>query len=431
LTRISASEYHLAPLAHVQNILPAIQQDFKLASFTFTEDDVVMQMQEVALKGTSIQRTALAKHLILEACLAGEELSAIVRGPDARKRYAIFVASGNPSAPGFIANYVAELAAFYGTEPKGNLFDLADHLFENFGGFTILEWVKFFENCKRGLYKTEYQHIASRGINADFLHDWAVAFQTEGQSAVDNLRRQSAEHAEQSGIGQLDSGLPGQTIAERMAELEEERTRLNILESKAQKIRDQFEQDMTEVVPYTYWEKKEGIEWVMCEAADPDRQRSYTHPVRVDRQIAHYTRFVRFLEWFVTFDSSEADALAKRWVERWKADVLESGSGIAWEDYARIQSKKLRLLAYKLSPRVVLQNCTAQMPDMANKHPKEVADRIDSTLFAWSKAWPDVLENLLKRELMPPTKDEWLLHQAFLFADRMDLNFVTKEIRNP
>ena len=311
-------------------LLPGLAADFKLSGFCLEDgtglvkalqSDPLMALQQVALRGTAQQRSALVKHITDESMLAGSELGALVReSADPRSAYKIFVL-------GYLANSVEELAAFFGTEVKGGSALLADCLFERFGGFTILEWTVFFDRCRSGYYKTEYQNIAVRGINAEFLQDWAVKFSEEGDAGAKRIK------------ARMDDSLSGGAMtedarAEISARFEAKRVqdaRIGRLESEAAKRREDHEYWLTEVHIFEHWERQldelatdaEGRairvkKWVVCEKSHSEAKRKQMNQVRRDRKEAAYIRLVDFFECFVTLDPDAAVVLAKAWGDFWK-----------------------------------------------------------------------------------------------------------------
>lgn len=413
--------------------LPALAADFKLSGFSLKDGtglvealqtDPLTTLEQVALRGTAQQRSAMCKHLTDESMLAGPELGALVRGSaDPRSAYKIFVL-------GYLANSVEELAAFFGTEAKGGSAVLADCLFERFGGFTILEWTVFFDRCRSGYYKTEYQNIAVRGINAEFLQDWAVKFSDEGDAGAKRIKARMDESM--SGGAMTDDAKAA--IAARFEAKKIQDARICRLESEAAKRRADHEHWLTELHIFEHWERQveemanddEGRavlvkKWVMCEKTHSEARRKNMIQVRRDRKEAAYIRLVDFFECFVTLDTDAAVVLAKAWGDFWKDNWLAAtaeNTGIdpdGWKAYAQVEAKRIWRDRNRLDATSLLRLLLAEKyPDAPQKQIRKEAQQ-----FIWDlgQHWPDVLEKALEfPATVPITKAEWLVKQVILWA---------------
>jgi len=425
-------------------ILPALSADFKLSGFALKDEngretgvslenalqsDPLMALQQIALRGTAQQRAAMCKHITDESMLAGSELGALVReSADPRSTYKIFVL-------GYLANSVDELAAFFGTEVRGGSALLADCLFERFGGFTILEWTVFFDRCRSGYYKTEYQNIAVRGINAEFLQDWAVKFSEEGDAGAKRIKARMDDSM--SGGAMTDdvrAAISARFDAKRIQD-----ARLGRLESEAAQRRADHEHWLTELQIFEHWERQveematdnEGRtvlvkKWVVCEKSHSEAKRKQMNQVRRDRKEAAYIRLVDFFVCFVTLDDVDAAViLAKAWSGFWKdkwhfanaenADSYPDG----WKAYAQIEARRIWRVRHRLDATSLLRWIFAEKyPDAPQKQIQKEAQQF---IFDLGQHWPDVLEKALEfPATVPITKSEWLVKQVILWAKEND-----------
>ena len=429
-------------------MLPGLAADFKLSGFCLEngtglvealQSDPLMALQQVALRGTAQQRSALVKHITDESMLAGSELGALVReSADPRSAYKIFVL-------GYLANSVDELAAFFGTEAKGGSALLADCLFERFGGFTILEWTVFFDRCRSGYYKTEYQNIAVRGINAEFLQDWAVKFSEEGDAGAKRIKARMDDSL--SGGVMTDDARAA--ISARFDAKRIQDARISRLESEAAKRRADHEHWLTELQIFEHWERQveeltsddEGRmvrvkKWVVCEKSHSEAKRKQMNQVRRDRKEAAYIRLVDFFECFVTFDADAAVEMAKAWGNFWKdkwhfanaenPDAHPDG----WKAYAQVEARRIWRVRHRLDATSMLRWIFAEKyPDAPQK---QVQKESQQCIFDWGQHWPDVLEKALKVEgAVPMTKNEWLVQQVILWAKQNDCEHPLGEYLTP
>jgi len=429
-------------------ILPALAADFKLSGFCLEDgtglvealqSDALIALQQVALRGTVQQRSALVKHITDESMLAGSELGALVReSQDPRSAYKIFVL-------GYLANSVEELAAFFGTEAKGGSAVLADCLFERFGGFTILEWTVFFDRCRSGYYKTEFENIAVRGINAQFLQDWAVKFLNEGDAGAKRMKARMDDSM--SGGSMTDEARA--TIAARFEAKRIQDARLSRLESEAAKRRADHEHWLTELQIFEHWERpvekmatdEEGRsvlvkKWVVCEKTHSEAKRKQMNQVRRDRKEAAYIRLVDFFECFVTLDADAAVVLAKAWGDFWKdkwhfANAENPDAYLdGWKSYAQVDARRIWRVRHRLDATSLLRWLLAgKYPDAPEK---QIQREAQQSIFEWGQHWPDVLEKALSVEYaVPMTKNEWLVQQVVLWARQNDCEHPLAEYLTP
>lgn len=435
-------------------ILPVLASDFKLSGYTLKDEsgkdtgitleaalqsDPLVALQQIAIRGTAQQRSAMCKYLTDEAMLAGTELGSLVReSADPRSAYKIFVL-------GYLANSVEELAAFFGTEAKGGSALLADCLFERFGGFTILEWTVFFDRCRSSHYKTEYQNIAVRGINAEFLQDWAVKFSEEGDAGAKRIKARMDDSL--SGGAMTDDARAA--ISARFEAKRIQDARISRLESEAAARRADYEHWLTELHIFEHWEREveelatdnEGRtvrvkKWVICEKSHSEAKRKQMNQVRRDRKEAAYIRLVDFFECFVTFDADAAVVLAKAWGDFWKEKWYFANAGNpdayldGWKAYAQIESRRIWRVRHRLDATSLLRWAFAE------KHPdapqKQVQKEAQQCIWEWGQCWPDVLEKALEfPATVPMTKSEWLAQQVILWAKKNGLDHPLSEYLLP
>jgi hypothetical protein len=127
--------------------------------------------------GNTKQRNALARKLTIKDGLALESTEALInKAKDKVVTMQIYDKC--------IADNIVLLAETFGCEFKGDLLDVADVLRNAYKYFSLLDWNLFFNYCKDGRYKTEYQNISVRGINLEFLNEWVKQYDGERDEAI-------------------------------------------------------------------------------------------------------------------------------------------------------------------------------------------------------------------------------------------------------
>ncbi len=141
-----------------------------------------------------------------------------------------------------LSEHLFLLAESFGVQFQGDTEDLAEDLVEDFGGYSVLDFMIFFSRCKKSKYKNENQHINVRGINREFVYDWITQYDKEKEDV-----RLLIQNELKSKYGSL-TAKPSETslTAEKFKEIngnitmstQEEKLRRRMLETKAQEIRD-------------------------------------------------------------------------------------------------------------------------------------------------------------------------------------------------
>lgn len=141
---------------------------------------------------------------------------------------------------GFIKANITLICDYYGTTYTGNLDSIAYDMIRDYGGLSVLDWMIFFENSKRGKYKTEYQSITTRGINAEYLRDWIGKYIHEREAA----RIEMNEDCKNPSGGK--SGL-NRDISEFIEKIEKRRVIREALESDAEMLRREWQRELYDI----------------------------------------------------------------------------------------------------------------------------------------------------------------------------------------
>ena len=198
-----------------------------------------------------------------------------------------------------------------------------------------------------------------------------------------------------------------------MEQARKERSRLISLETRAREIREKWEEHLTHLV-----------EVAPVQISD-DGTEGLVIPVRVDKDEAAGQRLVRFLMFNVTFDHFAAEELALGWMKYWEECWKDCEVPANWKGYAKVEVRRiLNSLNHITAYDVLRQGCQRQ--GMGHG---EARAKAEATIKTWARQWPDYLERCLI-DLVPPTKDEWLLSSALHWAKTNGLEFPTRHLLN-
>ena len=131
-------------------------------------------MQDIRMKSFDYSKYKTGVACVIDICKIGDarqkgavadsfDFQSMLSIPDVKR-------SKNPEeAIKWIEVQITELAVYYGTTISGDIEYLAYQLFNDFGGLSVLDFVKFFAMCKKREFMTEYEHVKAQGISPDFI----------------------------------------------------------------------------------------------------------------------------------------------------------------------------------------------------------------------------------------------------------------------
>lgn len=144
--------------------------------------DMSALMLHIAIKGTTFQQSRAIDILGIEPALMIPDFKQqLYSNPDSLSNIIKFV-----------SDTLGRLAESFGTDVKGGGNALAYDMMMKYGGLNQYDWMAFFINAKRGEYKQEYQHIASRGINREFIISWLDQYCDQRFSMQERKQKQLA-----------------------------------------------------------------------------------------------------------------------------------------------------------------------------------------------------------------------------------------------
>ncbi len=259
---------------------------------SITADQLLLS---VAISGSQLERAALARHLTPAAAFAFPD---VYRMANANSK-------SMAASLGFLEKSIQSLAGHYGAAFVGDIKAISYGILQDYGGLTLADFLIFFEMAKAGKYKTDFQHIATRGITWDFLKSWIDSYLDDKEAArleLNAQRGQPAPNATEADAEKaravIDAISTAKTKAFEMAEHH------RLLEKDAQVFRDKWEAETHQSTIIRQWYKTilvpmrpldfsniesppKDLEFqkieVACTDADPERQRCEVYPVRVFR----------------------------------------------------------------------------------------------------------------------------------------------------
>ena len=409
--------------------LPGIMDDFRLATLPFNTEPLEQIVLGVMLRGTQSQKSAMMKYLPMEAGLGFPEIHKIFSGDVTRWDTGV----------SFIAAQIEKLAAFMGCSIPGDLRELSEFILENYGGLTPVDVVRFFMMCRDGEFRSEFQNVAARGINADFLIDWLNQYCEKRELVWLQLANDSKANNTPVAVDGNPVDRPDELIAREK--------RLAALERDAQQRRMDIDGQLLEVAHIEYWTKPVTMEAVLedgrkvkrivqipCDPNDPERAEREILPYQKDKPGAAYKRLRFMVETFITL-GDPPDVFLGNLIDGWRKEHAEfPESGITFEDYARGESTKfvisLKRILGKITASEIIRRALSEKTGTAANLLNEPAQTVVKVIFG---GWMEYLEASLAHPDAYPLKfDEFMIQRALIWAKqsgfpiRFDSAFSTK-----
>ena len=406
-------------MASLYENLPRIVSDFRLQGLPFDTESIEKIVLGVMLKGTPSEKTALLQYVPFDASFSFPDVKSIFSGNISQWE----------TGKKFVSAQIQRLASFMGCQTPGEILEVSEFLLENFGGLTPIDFVRFFELCRGGKYRKEFQHVSVRGINAEFLTDWLNDYCEERETVWLSLVRHVREKAESRNDV---AALNDPTL--RPDELIREQSIISNLEYRAQVRRTEYERGLVEIVNREIWYKYVDVESevttdsgktrkvrhvarVICNDDDADRKEHDVFPYEKDKPGASYKRLLFFFDQFVTL-GDDPKPMIDTLIASWRRDYQNAGiETIAFEDFARAESTKFvrtgKRLLQKISAPALIRSALAkknggQSFEYADES-RKVCDHINA-------GWAQYLQSVLEfPDAIPLKKDEYMIHQALVW----------------
>ena len=300
----------------VAQALDGMIKDPVLSVFPFDQASFTEIVYRVIRSGTVLERSALAKYLTPKAACFFPSIERQIEGSFENLQASI----DQVLKPMFKI-----LADHFGVTFNGDPDSVAYSILQEFGGLSIADLLIFFERAKTGRYRLEFQHIQTRGINADFLFSWLEQYVQEKTLEVEEMYQRfkypdAGGNAEETNARQLADIRRG--IDQKAKERED-------LLSRARNARIEYEAGLYEsvVIPQAFKFQAEEVvkvddagpvvgpdgkpvlvriqKEVICNSDDPGVTRTEILPFRILKEGAIDKLVKRAIFEFVTFGKAK------------------------------------------------------------------------------------------------------------------------------
>ena len=267
-----------------ETVTPALLAGLKEASkdpalykVGFERKNPIQVVLEVAVSGDILQRGAMARYVPAGAARAFPSLYESVRKNATEMNITLKL----------IASQIRSLASHFGVSFHGDETSVASVIVQDYGGYSAVDLMIFFERAKSGIYKEEFQHISARGINYDFLKSWLNQYDVEREESYREIHKQYGQPD-----GKIDPDLKSQ-IDKEFIRIDYEKRKS--IESQAADIRREWESELYEVQVVRQWVAKIEVEEDHIDEKTGDvRKVKRTKEILCDEthsQRSHYTEY--------------------------------------------------------------------------------------------------------------------------------------------
>lgn len=288
-----------------QRAVDAMKADPMLQGMPFDTTTLDEIVYNVILKGSVIERSAIARHLTPDAALLFQSVSQQLKTRDQ-----IVYSIEYIFKPMFVL-----LSKHYGVQFVGDADSVAYSLITEFGGFSFADFLICFERVKNGRYSKDTQHIMTRGINAEFMRGWLMEYANDKEAARDAAYNQfRPENMKGESIGEFVD------IEKMNAETDRRKSDRLEIQRQADAIYDKWENDLfNTAVKQQGWKyikveetdlndllsdiprKIQVKKLVQCELDDPAIAKTDAYPVRYMKPGAIERKVKRIIFEFVLF----------------------------------------------------------------------------------------------------------------------------------
>jgi len=225
----SRDRFDISKAVFMQNGIK-LMQDSRMKNYNFQSYSSITKCIEAICKvGSAIEKGAVADSFDFQSLMTLPELK---------------TATNIDNAVEWLMAQMTELAVYYGTTISGDVEYLAWDLFNTYGGFSVLDFIKFFAMCKKREFMTDYEHVKVQGISPDFILKWIAKYEDKRSAAIDGLIRDANGNADK----RSNTGLTVSTIVQAIhtpKEMEE-------LERVASDMRRDFTLSLHDKVTFNY-----------------------------------------------------------------------------------------------------------------------------------------------------------------------------------
>jgi hypothetical protein len=331
----AVSHYHIS-LAQFYESAAVVFRDERLDSVNpesyATYDEYVL---DILLAGSPVQRSALLDLIPKDCDLAMPELRTLGRKP----------------ALELLTTYIVQTCKILGCDFEGDRTTVINQLFDEYAGFSVLEWARFFYRIQKSQYSSKYQSVNTRGLNAEFLHDWITQYCDDRYEIITRLRREMPAVRDQSE--------PSTQSFDLIKKLQAEAADIN---GRVHHWWVEYENALTE---------RTMEEFVTTETIDGKTVTQKFHaPMVKDKPAAAYTRLKDFLQVFYCQDGKDAAEVIVTLMDGWEISRASFFPDTTPQDFYRARAKDLyRALRRFTRPEVCAGIVRTALIDVSEKHP--------------------------------------------------------------
>lgn len=426
-------------LPYVDESLRGIMRDPVLSNFPFDQASFAEIVYRVIRSGTVLERAALARQLTPKSASFFPNV-----GTQVGKSFELI----QTAIEDIFKPMFKILADHYGVPFNGDQNSVAYSLITEYGGLSFADFLIFFERVKSGRYRTEFQHIATRGINSDFLFTWLDQYVEEKVIEVDEMYNQ---HKNPDESVKVDPSA-GERIRLARERNEAEKARRLGLEEQAQTLRHEYESSLYQSIAVvqafknTYREIQKidqsngrpvfdsndrpvyirtKVE-TLCDEDDPDVTRRDVLPYRIPSPGSIERRIKRTIFEFVTFGSYTETIT---FFDEFEARVREKYRGEVGtlEELVEYEFKTILNQVSQVRKAVTVRNVIeAGLGNATDGYsPSQIGEYITTTVIGFESFYFDeYLPQCIAKKYPPLTKED------FVFASILEIA-VSNEFKNP
>lgn len=298
-----ASTFSQVGVPAAERSLSHMAADPMLSHFPFADVSLPEIVYMVILKGTPLERAAVARHLTPGAALMFPSVS-----QQLKTRVQIESAIKDAICPMF-----RRVCEHYGVAFTGDETTVAYTLLTEFGGLSFADFMIMFERVKAGRYIQPTHHLQSRGVNYDFIRTWVDAYIKDREAERSDLYQQYKPENTKGGDANVEM------LTAFVNGFERRKSERLELQRQADNIYTEWEANLYEVgVHHQAWkyitvetlnfetnETAQVKKLVHCEPSDPSVCKTDQYPVRRYKKGGVEKRVKKIIFEFICFGNGK------------------------------------------------------------------------------------------------------------------------------
>lgn len=375
--------------------------------------DAVSMIRTLCTSGSVTEKMRMTRYLTPKQALALPGIIIESGGSGDSSAYVTITA--------FLNAHIQDLAQFLGADVMAPVQQLSEAIVEAYAQFSLLDFVLFFNYAKQGLYQNQYQHVAGRGLNAQFLMQWLDLYAEDRQLEIENLRKEAKNFTLSRGVAT--------DMSEIAAKIEAAAAKRKQVQDRIKDMRGQWWQEAK-----TDWKLQLHL---FCAWAFASNPRTAWIEIKsfVESRIQNLARFDRVSIVSVTTpDGSQNEVETKFSAESYKLSVLApviaamTSKSLALGSGGLIRQVLVELIRDKAfqTPEQLWHELwpALTMPATYSGHDiSKIADVIASQIQTQiERSWPRYRDDMLETEdALPVIESEFHIMQAVLWMQHVGI----------